>query len=178
MMSPTVLLRRVTILVVDDEEPLRRLMARVLEQAGYRCLTAGDGVPALRLFELSRCPIQLVITDVSMPGMRGPELAAHIAARPHRPPVLFVSGDHDGTTRAAGGLRSGLCGGVEQTARVWVRRQDPRGEAEGLSRSLPESPWPRRLRWAVRAKPTARDDHVRRGTARPDGTGYVRFLLA
>jgi Uma2 family endonuclease len=73
MLSPTVLLRHPTILVVDDEEPLRRYMSRVMEDGGYRCLSARDGVEALLLLELDRFPVQLVITDVSMPRMSGPE---------------------------------------------------------------------------------------------------------
>jgi CheY-like chemotaxis protein len=105
MLSPTVLLRHPTILVVDDEEPMRRYMSRVMEDGGYRCLTARDGVEALLLVELDRFPVQLVITDVSMPRMSGPELAAHLATRPHRPPVLFVSGDDEGTDLPAPLLR-------------------------------------------------------------------------
>jgi CheY-like chemotaxis protein len=93
-LSPTVLLTRETILVVDDVEPIRRYLARVLEYTGYHVLTARDGSDALRQLRESPLPVQLVITDVSMSGMTGPELADRIAAGPYRPPVLFISGDH------------------------------------------------------------------------------------
>src|SRR4051812_49428490 len=94
MLAPTVLLRQVTLLVVDDEEVLRRYMCRILQDAGYRVLTARDGISALTLLQQSRFPVQLVITDVSMPRMTGPELAARIATESFSPPLLFVSGGH------------------------------------------------------------------------------------
>jgi two-component system cell cycle sensor histidine kinase/response regulator CckA len=94
LLSPTVLLSEVTVLVVDDEEALRRYMCRVMEGAGYHVLAAEDGLKALSLFHGSKHPVQLVITDVRMPKMTGPELAARIASVPSPPPVLFVSGGH------------------------------------------------------------------------------------
>lgn len=93
-LSPTVLLTKATILVVDDEEPLRRYLTRALGDAGYQVVTARDGSEALDQLRTSRFPVQLVITDVSMTGMTGPELAAHIATEAYPPPVLFVSADH------------------------------------------------------------------------------------
>lgn len=92
MLSTTILLREVTVLVVDDEEGLRLYMRRVMEDAGYHVLTARDGIAALALFEHSPFPIQLVITDVFMPRMTGPELAARLADRPFAPSVVFTSG--------------------------------------------------------------------------------------
>lgn len=83
-----------TVLVVDDEEPVRRYLARVMADEGYQVLAAGDGLEALALLEQSPTRIDLVITDVLMPGMTGPELAARLATRPSRPPILFVSGSH------------------------------------------------------------------------------------
>jgi CheY-like chemotaxis protein len=94
MLSPTVLLRQATLLVVDDEEALRLYMCRVLQDVGYRVLTARDGISALTLLQQSRFPVQLVITDVCMPRMTGPELAARIATAPFPPPLCFVSGGH------------------------------------------------------------------------------------
>ena len=83
-----------TVLVVDDEIPLRNYMARVMADDGYRVLTAGDGVEALTLLESSHSRVDLVITDVVMPRMNGPELAALLAAQLLPPPILFVSGGH------------------------------------------------------------------------------------
>jgi two-component system cell cycle sensor histidine kinase/response regulator CckA len=90
--SPTTLLRQATVLVVDDEEPLRQYVSRIMEDEGYRTISAGDGVEALQLLDESEELIQLVITDVLMPKMNGLELAARLARRPHAPPVLFMSG--------------------------------------------------------------------------------------
>jgi two-component system cell cycle sensor histidine kinase/response regulator CckA len=83
-----------TVLVVDDEEPLRRYLARVMEDEGYRVLTAGGGLEALAVIEQSPTKVDLVITDVLMPGMSGIELANRLAAMPVSPPVLFTSGSH------------------------------------------------------------------------------------
>jgi two-component system, cell cycle sensor histidine kinase and response regulator CckA len=79
-MSPTVLLSQVTVLVVEDEEAVRRYTCKVMEDAGYHVLAAQDGLHGLSLFRASRFPVQLVITDVCMPRMTGPELAACIAS--------------------------------------------------------------------------------------------------
>jgi two-component system, cell cycle sensor histidine kinase and response regulator CckA len=94
MLAPTVLLRRVTVLVVDDEEPLRLYVARVMENEGFHVITAGDGVEALALLGQSGVLVELVITDVCMPNMTGPELATHLATRPTALPVLFMSGSY------------------------------------------------------------------------------------
>jgi CheY-like chemotaxis protein len=94
LLSPTVLLTQTTVLVVDDEEPLLRYVSRALEDTGYHVLRARNGSEALDHLRESLFPVQLVVTDVSMPGMTGPELAARIATEPHSPPVLFVSAHH------------------------------------------------------------------------------------
>lgn len=97
MLAHTVLLRRVTVLVVDDEENLRDYVARVMEDHGFHVITAGDGVEALALLEQSGALVELVITDVAMPNMTGPELATRLATRPAAPPVVFMSGSCAGT---------------------------------------------------------------------------------
>lgn len=93
-LDPTILVRKPTVLVVDDEESLRLYLRRVLEQDGYNVLTAHNGAHALSILRQSDMPVQLVITDVAMPGMGGRELAAHIALEPCPPPVLFMSAGH------------------------------------------------------------------------------------
>ena len=95
--SPTTLLRQATVLVVDDEEPLRLYVTRIMEDEGYRTLSAGDGTEALRLLDESEDLVQLVVTDITMPNMSGLELAARLARRPHAPPVLFMSGNYSET---------------------------------------------------------------------------------
>jgi chemotaxis family two-component system sensor histidine kinase/response regulator PixL len=89
LLSPTVLLTQATVLVVDDEEPLLRYIGRALEDTGYHVLRARNGREALDHMRGSLLPVQLVVTDVSMPGMTGPELAAQIATEPYPPPVLL-----------------------------------------------------------------------------------------
>jgi CheY-like chemotaxis protein len=84
-----------TVLVVDDEEPLRLFMARVLEDEGYQVLLAENGVEALDLLAQPSPRIDLVVTDVLMPRMTGPELVARLAAQRSQLRVLFVSGGHD-----------------------------------------------------------------------------------
>ena len=79
-----------TILVVEDEPPVRQLVSKVLERGGYRVLQAATGEDALALPEVES--IDLLLTDVVMPGMSGRELAS--ALRTMRPelPVLYMSG--------------------------------------------------------------------------------------
>jgi signal transduction histidine kinase len=81
-----------SILVVDDERALRELLQEILEDAGYRVTTAGDGRQALALLD-SVAP-QLVVSDVTMPGMDGFQLYAEVRARPRfvGMPFVFLSG--------------------------------------------------------------------------------------
>jgi PAS domain S-box-containing protein len=81
-----------TVLLVEDEDGVRRLARRILERAGYRVLDAEGGIPGLDICERPDEPIDLLLTDVVMPGMLGPELADRAqAARPGLR-VLFMSG--------------------------------------------------------------------------------------
>jgi len=81
-----------TILVVEDELDVRELARDVLEMNGYRVLEALDVADATRLAQTHPGPIDLLITDVMMPGATGPELARRLRA--HRPGlrVLCMSG--------------------------------------------------------------------------------------
>lgn len=92
---------RETVLIVDDEEGIRRLVSTALARLGYRVLSAADGVEAAEVAAAHRGPIHLVVTDCVMPRMGGRELAA--ALRELRPAtrVLFVSGHTDDTTLLA-----------------------------------------------------------------------------
>src|SRR6185436_19373159 len=62
-----------TVLLVEDQEDVRRLAAQVLRGRGYTVLEAGGGEQALAMAATHPSPIHLVVTDVVMPGMRGPE---------------------------------------------------------------------------------------------------------
>jgi two-component system, cell cycle sensor histidine kinase and response regulator CckA len=78
------------ILLVDDNDEVRELLARALEEAGYIVLQARDGAEALEV--LADGPqVQLLITDILMPGMTGVEVASHFMAAASVP-VLFISG--------------------------------------------------------------------------------------
>jgi CheY-like chemotaxis protein len=84
-----------TVLLVEDEEPVRLLTRQLLEQLGYRVLTAGLGREALQLSAQHAGPIHLLLSDVVMPHMAGRELAQRlISERPHLR-VLFMSGYTD-----------------------------------------------------------------------------------
>jgi two-component system cell cycle sensor histidine kinase/response regulator CckA len=84
-----------TILVVDDEEGLRRFAARVLQRSGYKVLTAGSGEEALPVLERHDGPVHLVLTDMVMPGMGGRNLAEQLAKIRPEIRVLFTSGATD-----------------------------------------------------------------------------------
>ena len=83
---------RETVLFVEDEVALRDLMHRVLAKGGYTVLAAGDGLEALTLVEAHPGRIDLVVTDVVMPRMSGPELATRLRAREPGVRLLYVSG--------------------------------------------------------------------------------------
>ena len=84
------------ILVVEDEDSVRRIAGRALEDAGFTVREAGSGKQALELLSTIEKRIALVLTDVVMPGMSGKDLAANIAQMSPGTPVLFTSGYTDG----------------------------------------------------------------------------------
>jgi signal transduction histidine kinase/ActR/RegA family two-component response regulator len=89
--SPLASLARETLLVVEDEGAVRRAVQRNLERLGYRVISAHDGEDALRIAE-SHCEFDLLLSDVVMPGIDGPELACRLRAKWNGLPVLFVTG--------------------------------------------------------------------------------------
>jgi signal transduction histidine kinase len=85
-----------TVLLVEDETPLRKLISQVLKSAGHRVLEAASGDEAIALSVRHSGPIELLVTDVVMPGMNGPELVAKLRARRPRMTILYMSGyDND-----------------------------------------------------------------------------------
>ena len=97
-----------TILVVEDEPGLRRAAQRVLEKHGYRVLIAPNGAEALRLLAATDGQVRLVLTDVVMPEMGGPQLYQAIRAMGKRMPVLFSSGYTARDVEEASALEPGL----------------------------------------------------------------------
>ncbi len=83
------------ILVVEDEDGLRRLVVEILVRAGYRVRSAADGEEALRALVADGVGPDLLLTDVFMPRMNGRTLAAHVATACPQARVVLMSG-HDG----------------------------------------------------------------------------------
>ena len=81
-----------TILVVDDEAEIRKLVGAMVSQAGYTILTADSGEHALVLYKNNKGPIDLLITDVVAPGMSGPMLADKLTEMQPDLKVLYISG--------------------------------------------------------------------------------------
>jgi signal transduction histidine kinase len=81
-----------TILLVEDDDAVRRLMREILEFSGYRVLESADGREAFGTIESQQGHVDLVITDLVMPGMGGDELAELLAARHPEVRVLYTSG--------------------------------------------------------------------------------------
>lgn len=83
----------VQVLIVDDDPGARGAMQRVLERQGYTVVAAGSGAEALRLLEGTHVPVDLLITDVQMPGLLGDALVEQVRRSWPELPVLFVSGE-------------------------------------------------------------------------------------
>ena len=84
--------RKANVLLVEDDEGVRRLTRRVLEQYGYRAVEARTGAEALELLNRDQPLIDAVVSDVVMPGMGGRELVGRIRRLRPDIPVVFLSG--------------------------------------------------------------------------------------
>ncbi len=90
--------RKPKILVVDDEDNIRRSLKMILEYEGYHFLEAADGETALSLIE-ETIDLELVLLDIKMPGRDGLEILGEIKKRPYAPEVIMISGQ--GTIQTA-----------------------------------------------------------------------------
>ncbi len=97
-----------TVLVVEDDEPLRKLSIKTLEKYGYTVLTAADGRTALSMCEEYKDPIHLMVTDVIMPGMNGKALANRLKVMMPDLKVLYMSGYTDKAIVRHGVLEMGI----------------------------------------------------------------------
>jgi DNA-binding NtrC family response regulator len=79
-------------LIVDDDRTVRGLLERVLSGAGYRVLVASDGKDALGQIAGEKGPIDLLLSDVVMPEMNGPDLFARLRERDPGLKAIFISG--------------------------------------------------------------------------------------
>jgi signal transduction histidine kinase len=84
-----------TVLVVEDEDLIRRVVCESLRSRGYSVLEARDGTEAIAICEDASLPLELLLTDVVMPLMSGPELAQRIESIRPTLPVLYMSGYTD-----------------------------------------------------------------------------------
>jgi two-component system cell cycle sensor histidine kinase/response regulator CckA len=94
-----------TILLVDDEQSVRAIVLKILRRAHYNVLEAENGETALRIAEGHAGKIDLVVTDMYMPGLRGPEVVQRLALTRPGLRALFMSGyaDQDSRSGVPGG---------------------------------------------------------------------------
>jgi len=86
---------------------VRKVVARILERAGYRVLVAGNGKEALAICERTPTPVDALVTDVVMPGMGGKELADRVVERFPNLKILFMTGFTDDELLRRGSLDQG-----------------------------------------------------------------------
>jgi len=96
-----------TILLVEDEAGVRDLLRHVLHDQGYKVLSASSGPEALRVVGQYDGPIDLLLTDVIMPEMRGQQLADELLGRFPQMAVIYMSGYTDNALDHGGVLRQG-----------------------------------------------------------------------
>jgi PAS domain S-box-containing protein len=101
-----------TVILAEDETPVRNLLRRILAQQGYQVLEARDGIEALEVARTHDGPIHALITDVVMPRMGGVALARSLRSELPGLPVLFVSGHPQ--ERSAGRTREVIMGNFLQ----------------------------------------------------------------
>jgi CheY-like chemotaxis protein len=97
-----------TVLVVEDQHSVRGFVRNLLMLNGYHVLEAADGSEALRICRQHPGDIQLIVTDLVMPGMSGRELAERIAKEKPEVKVLYISGYTDDFVVHAGVAQAGM----------------------------------------------------------------------
>jgi len=105
--APKVASERRTILIVEDERSLRKLTRKTLSDAGHKVFEAGDASEALEVSRKTKDTIDLLLTDVIMPGMSGKKLAEVLIAERPGIGVLYMSGYTDGEIATHGILDEG-----------------------------------------------------------------------
>jgi len=96
-----------SILVAEDDDSTRAVVGRILQRAGYRIQLVPDGMQALRRIEADPQSVDLLITDVMMPGLTGPQLVARARERAPSLRVIYMSGYPEDATTLGGGLPLG-----------------------------------------------------------------------
>jgi two-component system cell cycle sensor histidine kinase/response regulator CckA len=122
-----------SILLVEDEDAVRTIAALALESRGYHVLTAASGQQALRLIDEQRFRPDLILTDVVMSGLSGPQLAAALLTEFPRLKILYLSGYTDDAV-----VRHGLAGcDAGFLAKPYTARSLAHKVREVLNRALP-----------------------------------------
>jgi signal transduction histidine kinase/CheY-like chemotaxis protein len=123
-----------TVLVIEDDPEVREVTISILGDLGYRTLEAADGEEGLRLFGANAGIIDLLLTDVVLPGkMRGHEIAERITAMRPKMPVLFMSGYTENSIVHQGRLDDG----VQLLGKPFTREQLARKMAQVLGAPAP-----------------------------------------
>jgi CheY-like chemotaxis protein len=125
-----------TVLLVEDAEPLREVTRRFLHQGGYTVVEAKDSIAALAAAREHASPIQLLLTDVVLPGLSGPQLAQELRGVYPRLPVVYMSGYTDEALGPHGVLEDGVVllekpfnrGALLRKLREVLDPVEPRGE--------------------------------------------------
>jgi two-component system chemotaxis response regulator CheY len=115
-----------TVLVVDDEELVRNFIERVLVGAGFQVIMASSGNESMGI--LKATAVDLVITDIRMPGMDGRDLGALISKLPLAPPVMYASAsDHPPHGKGTHYLQKPFKGAelVRMAQEILSQRRDP-----------------------------------------------------
>lgn len=97
-----------TVLLVEDEDNVRRLMHKFLERGGYQILEARNAEHAVAIAKVCKVPLQILVTDVAMTGMNGTDLAKRLEPLHPAMKVLFVSGYRHHTVEHEGLWKDGL----------------------------------------------------------------------
>jgi CheY-like chemotaxis protein len=97
-----------SILIAEDEEPVRELVRRAIAEQGHHVTTAADGIEALDTLQTQDGRFDLLLADIKMPGMDGIALALAVARDFPKIPILLMTGYADQRERAAG-LESLIC---------------------------------------------------------------------
>lgn len=97
-----------TLLLVEDEEGVRKLLTHVLHKRGYKVIEASNGEEALRLYERRGSEIQLVLTDMVMPHMSGRELGEKLRSLSPGLKIIYMSGYTDDVLVRTGALGPGM----------------------------------------------------------------------
>ena len=112
-----------TILLVDDDEVLRRFVQRILEQQGFHIIAASDGAEALQVASAYAAPIDLLLTDVIMPKVNGLVLARRLLHERPGIGVLYMSGHVEKSILLAKASR------IDRTSKAFNCRRADRGRA-------------------------------------------------